>query len=223
MRQNPSLSGPLKATRRLSGGCAGRQGNARNACEGLNPHSTGMEGAPNPPIERTAIRRSSAAASGVRNMNMGATMKRRPTIFAIVVIVILCLGTRHGMACSCRMNPPPPQALDQAAAVFSGRVVAASFDENGRLYKPSIRVMSVWKGGVSERVELRTYWQCCLCGFALEVGQAYLVYAYEYKDQLWVSICSRTVLLEKAATDLSALGLPLRSYSSEEDSKSKRE
>lgn len=139
-------------------------------------------------------------------------MKRRPTIFAIVVTVILCLGTRHSMACSCRKNPPPQQALAEAAAVFSGRVVAASLAENGELYKPVLHVKDVWKGKVYERVELRTYWRCCVCGFDLEVGQDYLVYAYENEGQLWVSICSRTVLLEKAATDLSALGQPLRSY-----------
>jgi hypothetical protein len=43
MRQNPSLSSPLKATRRLPGGCGGRQGAARRACEGLNPHRTASD------------------------------------------------------------------------------------------------------------------------------------------------------------------------------------
>jgi hypothetical protein len=38
MRQNSSLDGSLKATRRLPEGCGGRQGIARSACEGLNPH-----------------------------------------------------------------------------------------------------------------------------------------------------------------------------------------
>jgi hypothetical protein len=43
MLQNPSLSGPLKATRRLSEGCGGRQGIARSACEELNPHRTASD------------------------------------------------------------------------------------------------------------------------------------------------------------------------------------
>ena len=43
MRQNPSLSGPLKATRRLLGACGSREGVARNACEGLNPHRTVLD------------------------------------------------------------------------------------------------------------------------------------------------------------------------------------
>ena len=38
MRQNSSLDGPLKATRRLPEGCGGRQGITPSACEGLNPH-----------------------------------------------------------------------------------------------------------------------------------------------------------------------------------------
>jgi hypothetical protein len=152
---------------------------------------------------------------------MKAAMKHRPTIFAIAVTMMLCLGTRHSMACDCRQNPPPPQALAQAAAVFSGRVVASSYGENGELYKPVLRVMDVWKGSVHERVELYTYWRCCLCGFALEVGRNYLVYADEAEGELWVSSCSRTTLLEEAATDLSALGKPLRSYSPEKDSGTK--
>jgi len=45
MRQNPSLSSLLKATRRLSGVCGDRQGIARSACEGLNPHRTGSDSA----------------------------------------------------------------------------------------------------------------------------------------------------------------------------------
>jgi len=151
-------------------------------------------------------------------------MKHRPAIFAIVVTVVLCLSPTHSMACSCGKKPPPMQALAGAAAVFSGRVVASSLGENGELYKASIRVMDVWKGNVYEHIEVLTYWRCCLCGFALEVGRDYLVYAYsEGYGQLWVSICSRTVLLEQAATDLSALGRPLRSYSLEGDSKPKGE
>jgi hypothetical protein len=38
MRSISSLDGPLKASRPLSRLCAGRQGVARRACEGLNPH-----------------------------------------------------------------------------------------------------------------------------------------------------------------------------------------
>ena len=40
MRQIPSLDGPLKATRRLSGLVWGPAGCARRACEGLNLHRT---------------------------------------------------------------------------------------------------------------------------------------------------------------------------------------
>ena len=40
MRSNSSLDGPLKASRPLSRLCGGRQGVARRACEGLNPHRT---------------------------------------------------------------------------------------------------------------------------------------------------------------------------------------
>jgi hypothetical protein len=43
MRQNPSLDGPLKASLRLSGVYGGRQGVARRACEGLNPHRTASD------------------------------------------------------------------------------------------------------------------------------------------------------------------------------------
>jgi hypothetical protein len=43
MRQNLSLDGPLKATRWLSGGYGARQGAARSACEGLNPHRTASD------------------------------------------------------------------------------------------------------------------------------------------------------------------------------------
>jgi hypothetical protein len=40
MQQIPSLDGPRKASRRLSGWCGGRQGVARSPCQGLNPHRT---------------------------------------------------------------------------------------------------------------------------------------------------------------------------------------
>ena len=52
MRQNPSLDGPLKATRRLSQGYGGQQGVARRPCEGLNPHRT-ASGSPNLRLSET--------------------------------------------------------------------------------------------------------------------------------------------------------------------------
>ena len=138
-------------------------------------------------------------------------MKHRRTILAIAVTVALSLSPKRSMACSCGENPPPPEALAQATAVFSGRVVAGSYDKS--VYTASVRILGVWKGSVSEPIEeLLTHPQCCLCGLVLEKGQDYLIYAYENDGHLWVSTCSRTVLLDQAAADLSALGEPLRSY-----------
>lgn len=126
---------------------------------------------------------------------------------AISLLVLLATSATAARACSCVEPSPPLEAMKDATAVFSGRVVAAE-PTGGNGYDYTIRVYAVWKGPAPDLIEVSTE-DVAMCGLAMGVGSEYLVYAGGEPEQLSTSNCSRSTLLEFATLDLAELGTPL--------------
>ena len=117
--------------------------------------------------------------------------------------------------------PAPLEALDEASAVFSGRVVSFetfSFeldfgsDRTESYWSVELDVDKVWKGPVASTTFVYV-WHGPACGYGnFEIGEDFLVYTQQRiedqvdDDTLFVSFCSRTQPLERAQGDLDELG-----------------
>ncbi len=112
----------------------------------------------------------------------------------------------RALACSCGEIDPPSVALEEAAAVFSGKVLTAEG------YGPVIltfQVYRVWKGSVTPTFVMMTRsLGAGDCGAPLYPGEEFLVYAYETDEHelLAAWFCTRTYPLEWAEEDLAFLG-----------------
>jgi hypothetical protein len=112
-----------------------------------------------------------------------------------------------GYACSCIVPPPPDQALQQANAVFAGKVI--SIKENNDKYEKTVlfEVTTTWKGIDQKQIEITTPLNSAACGYEFKEGQQYLVYAnQEESNQFETNLCTRTAELSSAKEDLSVLG-----------------
>ena len=114
-------------------------------------------------------------------------------------------------ACSCAPPPPPAEALAEADAVFHGTVVGMEVPEAGGLpmMKVTLAVHDVWKGIDSPTVTLETSLpNGANCGFFFEMGERYIVYAYEIEEKgaLTTNICTRSRPYD--AQEAEALGPP---------------
>ena len=110
------------------------------------------------------------------------------------------------MACSCGPPPPPSAALEEAAAVFSGEVIKIDGNFPAIL---TFEVYRVWKGSVTPTFVMMTRsLGAGDCGAPLDLGEAYLIYAYETDehDLLAAWFCTRTQPLMYAEEDLKFLG-----------------
>jgi hypothetical protein len=146
------------------------------------------------------------------------------TLLALGLIVFACSASV--LPCSCVPELDVLLALDQADAVFAGRVVGLSlvprFSEDPTIsyatedlevivavhsqWKSELSGNTMWKRDVSDCAVLYTTFTCCVCGFNFKIGQAYLIYAFEQDGLLRTSICTRTMLLSDASDDLVVLG-----------------
>jgi hypothetical protein len=116
------------------------------------------------------------------------------------------------LACSCAPLPPPQEARDQATAVFTGTVVSITPDATGNYNLVRFQLDRVWKGAKCRELVVSTGLSDLNCGYTFQVGQTYLVYAYEDNSvrgaRLNTNLCSRTRPVAEANEDLSALGEP---------------
>lgn len=123
-------------------------------------------------------------------------------------IAVALLGSAFtagaAFACSCQAPPPPKIALSKATAVFTGRVTAIKEKDGQKLV--TMTVQDLWKGNLKNQVTVKTAIQSATCGFPFQADAKYLVYAYEFKNELTTNLCSRTCLLERATEDLKELG-----------------
>jgi hypothetical protein len=123
----------------------------------------------------------------------------------LVTALGLWLVPSAARACSCLPPPPPEEALENAAAVFEGRVAGVSRD--GRQQRFSFEVLRVWKGELEPQVEIITATSSAACGRSYAAGDIYVIYAYRGPDgALADGLCTRSRERSRAVEDLAALG-----------------
>ena len=154
--------------------------------------------------------------------------KRQGIVFTPISVLAVSLAFLIGVlwffgnaeqvyACSCAQPGSPTEELEKFSAVFAGRVLSVqhSYDPDGRTVTRDDRstigfeVSTVWKGNVSEEMQITTPPTGGSCGFTFVEGEEYIVYAYDspyVEGGYTTGICSRTALLEQAQEDIDELG-----------------
>lgn len=131
----------------------------------------------------------------------------RVLIASAIGLLTLVLTVQIAAACSCIEPPPPKQALEQASAVFSGKVV--EIQQGQQQFAPkrvTFEVDRSFKGVEAGRVVVTTAADGAMCGFGFQQGKSYLVYCYGDKEALSTNLCTRTKSIETAGGDLKDLG-----------------
>ena len=135
-------------------------------------------------------------------------------IIALAIPAFASSGEIH--ACDCVESESATERLNEASAVFLGRVVDIHFEDwpfdidttAVPLEEPmtvEFNVHTVWKGEVSKVTRVTTA-RSEPCGFPFNMFEDYLVYADGKTDSLEVRACSRTQSALAADEDLETLG-----------------
>ena len=150
-------------------------------------------------------------------------MMRRKLTYALGLMLVvstfafsLWVNAESIGACECNESKSTEDRLNEASAVFLGRVVRMHF-KNWPLEIDSADVpldipltvdfivRTVWKGEVSENMRLTTV-RSVGCGYRFNMHLDYLVFADGEQGALEVRVCSHTKLTAEAQEDLDALG-----------------
>ena len=144
----------------------------------------------------------------------------------LLVLAALLIPARPVYACSCIYPDLPAFALAQSDAVFMGTVTKVSSPGKGALptlvepvrrwlslppapgsygRRVSVQVTDSWKGVTAGSIEVHTGYGDADCGYRFTPGRQYLIYAYQDEAGLATNICTRTVELASAGTDLAYL------------------
>jgi hypothetical protein len=136
---------------------------------------------------------------------------RRATI-VLIVCVMLCsfvvASPRVVSACVCA-TPSVAQAEEQSVAVFSGRVTEIQEPSGRNSADPAyvtFETVRIWKGEPYATLIIATDSQLSSCRIGFGIGKTYLVYAQQWQERYYTSLCSRTVVVEEAQEDLTYLG-----------------
>ncbi|GBF72110.1 hypothetical protein PA598K_00346 [Paenibacillus sp. 598K] len=143
-----------------------------------------------------------------------APSERRPLTWSAMAMlllllpVLLLLRPAAAHACECGYPPDAQEALDEASAVFKGRVIdIAKQPRRDEGYDAVIlEVERAWKGVETTQVIVYTAWTNCR--FPFQDDMSYLLYAAKDGDNLVVRDCSRSAAAEspRAMEDIAAFG-----------------
>ncbi|HEY9801759.1 MAG TPA: hypothetical protein V6D25_15485 [Leptolyngbyaceae cyanobacterium] len=117
-----------------------------------------------------------------------------------LLITIVATTNKPAYACRCASFPSPQEALNNATAVFAGRVISVNTSGSA-----TFSVSQIWKGEVLQNLVVTTP-SGTSCGFNFQLGQDYLVYASGEKNNLTTALCDRTKELSSAELELPLLG-----------------
>ncbi|MFZ3579608.1 hypothetical protein [Virgibacillus sp. DJP39] len=141
-------------------------------------------------------------------------MKKVATMILLVMVftTILIYLPSKSFACSCAEPGTVTEEVNRNGAVFSGRVIKQSEDVG--LFRSSADPVSVlfnvdnsWKGVNQTQVIVETESSSASCGYEFTANEKYLVYASDRNGELHASLCSRTIALTDAESDLEVLGM----------------
>jgi len=128
-----------------------------------------------------------------------------------LILVIACLLILPSIvnACSCIAWQGTDKAYDQAAYVFSGKVIdiarpvvmVSTADE----VKYTFEVYNVWKGENKAQIEVYSALDSVSCGYEFKLDEEYLVYTYESENKLLTGICNYPKLLSEATDEVNEL------------------
>lgn len=140
------------------------------------------------------------------NINKSVKGILKQTGFVLLLVPgLLFVNPKRADACSCMRPPAPLTALEQATAVFAGKVTSINQTEAYNL-QITFQVSQTWKGEAEKTLVVDTPLNSAMCGIYFEIGEKYLVYAYGDENQLSTNLCSRTKLTSQAEEDLLMLG-----------------
>jgi hypothetical protein len=149
-------------------------------------------------------------------------MRYRAVTLSLLITAALAILPGTACACSCAALKPEEQ-VRQAAAVFTGTVVATRAVEGGPggVTPPIVytfRADQVYKGAVRARYQVATNRDSAACGFGFESGSRYLVFASSGRSGLFAvdpgvplstSLCAGTQEIRAGTAPLrSADGIP---------------
>jgi hypothetical protein len=137
--------------------------------------------------------------------------------YALSILVIAILANSEAFACSCHYDPTKStttlirDAKKQSAAIFTGKVLEIIESDEFFNTQVKIKVVSVWKGSLSEEITIFTGRDDGTCRYYFEIGKTYLVYGRKggmsnSSENLETDMCSRTQLYSSAKNDLRILG-----------------
>lgn len=130
-------------------------------------------------------------------------------LIGLLVAAVVALRPCTTFACSCLPPGAPDVELNNATAVFAGRVVSiSSIDRSGVAPQLQVRfeVSKSWKGPAAQTIEVLTEESSASCGVTFAEGGEFMVYASASEGFLNTSLCSRTRAVADADEDLAALG-----------------
>lgn len=144
-------------------------------------------------------------------------------IYSIVVLLLAFAASTAALGCSCFWTERPvSQDVNESAAVFLGRAVAAWVVERQVIDNhtwtfllTTFRVSQSWKGiDDPGTVDVFSVWGNDSCAYSFTLGSEYLVFArHNGQGELSAGMCSRTSPKARAASTISALGTPEKTFS----------
>lgn len=133
---------------------------------------------------------------------------------AVSAVLSATVNMRAAYACSCAGIGGPEKELKSSDAVFTGEVSSVEADETAPgsglpIGKVVFDLEDSWKGDLRDSVAVYGQGSGISCGLNFDEGKSYLVFAYRSGgDALETDLCTSTQPLEKADSELRALGPP---------------
>ncbi len=125
-----------------------------------------------------------------------------------LVLLVLLLFASPALACSCGGPESPCRVFEEIDVAFVGKVEKEDFREGTAYFTFSVR--EILKGVPPLAVKVWTTTGGASCGFDFQVGETYLVFAYQHEDgELGTNTCTKTQHIRQAV----ALLPQLRSFS----------
>jgi hypothetical protein len=160
------------------------------------------------------------------SLHAAILVQNGPAMKRALAVLVLLFASRAAFACSCVGPPSVEEARRHSSIVFAG--VVESIQDMGRDIhsgpgwgprygrRVTFRTMQWWKGDEQPHtIEIWTGYGGGDCGYPVEAGQSFLVYAYRTNENRFtMGICSRNAALVCAMRDLEQLGMPIKTYES---------